>query len=176
MKHNKTWAITESILNNPGKTIKITEVAKESKTSKASVSLTVKRLTKEEIIKDWHVNMANPRTRALKILINIDSITKAGMVAKLKPYALGIGIYGSWAKGTNTEASDIDIWIKPKKPFKFTDIGAIIGEIGDGLGVEAQVLVLSKERLEQLGKTNSTFLHSLWFGSMDLYGEAIGQP
>ena len=157
MKHNKTWAITESILSNPGKAIKVTEVAKISKTSKASVSLTVKRLTKEGIIRDWHVNMADPRTRALKILINIDDITKVGMVAKLKPHALGIGIYGSWAKGTNTEASDIDIWIKPKKSFKFTDIGRIISEISDGLGIEVQILVLSEQRLEQLGKTNSTF-------------------
>ena len=144
MKYNKTWTITEYLLNNPGKRIKVTYVAKELKVSKASVSLTVKELAEDGIVKGLYIDMKSPRTRAFKIMINVNSIVKNGVIEALKKYALGIGLYGSWVKGTNTEDSDIDIWIKPKYMLKQSGTAILSKEIRERLGVDAEVLILSK--------------------------------
>jgi predicted nucleotidyltransferase len=166
-------AITAYMLNNPNKPIKVTEVAKNVGASKGSVSLTLKKLTKEGIVRDLHVDISDPRVRAMKIMINVQGIVSKGIISKLKKYTSGAGLYGSWANGTNTEDSDVDIWIKPKKSFKQALLGKLSGEISAALGAEVQLLVLSKERIENLKKDNVVFYHSLLFSSMQLYGEGI---
>ncbi len=173
MKYNKAMTITEYILNNPNTPVKVTAVATALGVSKGNVSLTLKNLVKDGFVKDLRVDMDNPRTRALKIMINIESIARKGAVGKLRRYAVGIGLYGSWAKGTNTEESDVDIWIKPNGLFKQSNLAKITGEIRELLGADAQILVLSKERLEHLKKDNVVFYHSLLFSSIRLYGEGI---
>jgi predicted nucleotidyltransferase len=166
-------AIIEYILDNPNARIRVNDIARKLGVSKGSVSLTLKKLVEEGFVTDLHVNMDNPEVRTFKILINIRSIMNKGVISRLKRYALGAGLYGSWAKGTNTEDSDIDLWIIPKKSFRQADIAEISGKIREILGVDTQILVLSKERIERLKRDNTVFYHSLLFSSMQLYGEEV---
>lgn len=170
---NKTSLIVAHILNNPDKTVKITEIAKELRVSKGSVSLAANGLMKEGILKEWTVDTENPRTRALKILLNTEAVVKSGAIGELMKIGLGGGVYGSWARGTNTGDSDIDLWIKPKKSFRQSDAAQTSREIRRKLGLQVQLLVLSKERVEQLKSNNAVFFYSLLFGSIKLFGEDI---
>ncbi len=173
MMRNKRWIITEYLLNNPGKRIKVTDVARQLGVSKGSVSLTVKELSDDRLVKDLHVDMDNPRTRALKIMINVDNIARKGVIGVLKKYAVGIGLYGSWSKGTNTEDSDIDLWIRPKRALAQSGMAILSRSVREKLGVEAQILVLGKDRVAALKKDNQVFFYSVLFGSIRLYGEDI---
>lgn len=173
LNFNKTSLIVADILSNPGKRVKVTEVAKKLGVSKGSVSLAANELMKEGILKEWSVDAENPRTRALKILLNTETLVKSGTVGELRKIGVGGGVYGSWARGTNTEDSDIDLWVKPKKSFEQTDVARISRDIRKKLGLQVQLLVLSKERIMQLKSDNRIFYYSLLFSSMKLFGEDI---
>ena len=80
-----------------------------------------------------------------------------------------VGLYGSCAKGTNTESSDIDLWIKVEK----IDEKKII-ELTSKLRKKlknVKVLILDDKKIEELKKNDPVFYHSLYFGSLMLYGE-----
>ncbi len=48
-------------------------------------------------------------TRAIKLLLNLNKINIESLDTD---WITGIGIFGSWAQGTNTNESDLDVWIK----------------------------------------------------------------
>ena len=52
-------------------------------------------------------------TRAVKILLNLNLFYT--YLFKKYDFIKGAGIYGSYVKGTNTEDSDIDLWIVTEK-------------------------------------------------------------
>jgi len=87
--------------------------------------------------------------------------------------AIGCGIYGSCANGTNHEESDIDIWIKVDKHPGEAKVATVSNEIRKLLGRNVQILVLTPERIERLKKEDPIFYYSLVFGSIRLYGEGI---
>ena len=170
----KKERIIEFIIDNPRKMVKVRELAKLLQISPAYVSRTLKILGKEDVIKNNKVNLSNPYVRVLKIFSNIKKMIDKGVIKKLKKLeALGAGIYGSWANGTNYEDSDLDIWIKVSKRPKEIKIATISNEIRKALGRDVQILVLTPERIERLKKEDPIFYYSLVFGSIKLYGEEI---
>jgi predicted nucleotidyltransferase len=89
------------------------------------------------------------------------------------PGLLGIGLYGSWANGTNREDSDIDIWVKVKKRVGEEIIARASGQLKRKTRHKAQVMVLDPEKIEQLKKEDPIFYYSLVYGSVVLYGESL---
>lgn len=168
--------ILDYILEDPTRRISVTGVARELNLSKGLVSQYLHMLRESNISvkvedKRFHINAENPSVRALKILLNLNklNIDKIQKIKGLK----GIGMYGSWAKGTNTKESDVDIWIKVKKHPSEEKIAKASAELGKRIGYDVRILVLSPERIERLKKEDPIFYHSLVFGSISLWGEEL---
>jgi predicted transcriptional regulator len=54
----------------------------------------------------------SPLVKGIKILLNIKSLSL--LIFKQYPFVISVGLYGSCAKGENTEDSDMDLWIELK--------------------------------------------------------------
>ena len=57
----------------------------------------------------YSVNMENPEVKQFKIFINVSEL--GPLVDKIKTYSDRIILYGSCAEGTDTERSDVDLFI-----------------------------------------------------------------
>ena len=80
-------------------------------------------------------------------------------------------IFGSCAKGTNREDSDIDLWIKVKKT-KEAELSKLTNVL-KRKSERIKPLFLTKDKIEALKKEDTVFFHSLVFGSIIIYGEKI---
>lgn len=152
-------------------TIKVTNVAKELSLSKGFVSEFLYLLHKNKILyknKEYHPTN-NSLTRAIKILLNINKIN----LHKIKkPFIKGIGIYGSWAYGTNTIDSDLDIWIKTEKYPQEKELAQLSKILRKMVYTDVQLLVLTPKKIKQI-KTDTPFYSSLYHSSILLWGEPI---
>ena len=167
----KKAKLLEGLLFRANAEIKIRNLANKLKINPGYLSVFVKRLKKEGLIKNGRIAIEEPRIRALKILLNVDRLR--GALPRLNKSFLGIGIYGSWAKGTNTENSDLDVWIKvSEEPAvqKLSEIRRILREVTGA--VEVSIVVLSKERVENIRAKDPVFYSSL-LNSFHLRGEFI---
>ena len=162
------------ILAHPKQEFSVRNLAKELNLSPAHISRVLNQLNKYNILKKSKVNLQNPFTRTLKILFNIKALQKARCISSAKKVEslIGIGIYGSWAKGTNTAKSDLDIWIKLSKPVSELEIAKLSSYISDKLKTEVSILALAPKKTEQL-KRDTLFYHSLVYSSIVLWGEPI---
>ena len=121
----------------------------------------VKRLNSKYIIIDSAI------TKAIRILLFILSIDTT--IFQKYSFVKAAGLYGSCAKGENTQDSDIDIWVM------INDIGdeqiaSLTSEISKKMK-KAKPLFLTVKKIEKIKKDDELFYHSLSFGSIILYGE-----
>jgi predicted nucleotidyltransferase len=168
----KKLKILEWILSHPTSKIKIREISKEIGVNPGYVSTLVAKLKKLDIIRGDYVNMKNPETRALKIQFNISKIHR--IVKKIKERKIaGVGLYGSFSKGTNVEDSDIDLWIKTKEDFSIEKQSKIRATLREKTGVgEISLMILTEKRLAEIRKKDST-LYSILLNSFLIKGEHI---
>jgi predicted nucleotidyltransferase len=155
-------------------TIKIREIARRTATSPSLVSNTVELLKKEGIVKKGKVDLLNPKTRAVKLLLNTHKISSAGLTRKITGLfknCKGIGMYGSWAEGTNQKDSDLDIWIKTEETHEETQ-GEIRKFVKDKLKTDVGIVFLTEKKLETLKKNDPAFYSALHH-SFVLWGESI---
>lgn len=166
--------ILEYMLANPAKKVGVRELAKTLHLSPAHVSRTLSDFRADRLVDKGTINLANPLVRSLKIFFNIRAIQDKNIVKKLTAVKTnGVGIYGSWASGTNYEDSDLDIWIKVNKHPGEVKVASISGELRKALERQVQILVLTPERIKRMKDTDPLFYYSLVYGSMILWGEAI---
>ena len=152
--------------------ISVADVSRRLKVSKGFVSKFFSLLSKEGILKkskNKHVVLANIKVRLLRILFNLRLFTEF----KFGKYSFvrGAVIYGSCAKGENTEDSDIDIWIKIDKTDE-RELAKVTGSLKK-LSGRISPLYLSEEKLEVLRGEDPIFYSSIVHGSIKLYGEDI---
>jgi len=168
--------VTEYLLDRPKERVKVTAIAKQLHVSKGHVSEVIKKLKKDGFIRDSVVNLEDPYIRSLKVAVNLSRIKESGTIAAIKKLHVdGAGLYGSWANGTNTEESDIDVWVKSGSKIRAIDIAGLSRHIGESLHVEPQILILDKDKIKKLKDDNPIFYFTLLFGSVLLFGESIGQ-
>ncbi len=115
-------------------------------------------------------NINNPVTKILKVLLNISKID--GISAPEDLGVGGMGIYGSVARGTDTEESDVDMWIKTKKKPDEEKVAKFTAKIRNTMGM-VKMLVLTPEKIKLLKKEDPIFYHSLVFGSIILEGDGL---
>ncbi|MBU1940762.1 MAG: nucleotidyltransferase domain-containing protein, partial [Candidatus Thermoplasmatota archaeon] len=108
-------------------------------------------------------------TRSIKVLLNLN---KFQGVSLKKSYIKGVGIYGSWAHGTNTVDSDVDIWIKTDVYPDEKELAIFVKQIRMMVHAEVQLLVLTPQKVFQL-KKDSPFYSALYHDSIVLWGEGI---
>lgn len=150
--------------------ISVNVVAARLKISKGLVSKYMDVLLKEGIAKKSngkYLIVDSPITKAAKILLNITSID-AGIFKRFD-FVEAAGLYGSCAKGENTDESDVDFWIKIK------DVGddkaASLTTLMSKRVRNIKPLFLTTMKIEKMKKDDELFYHSLSFGSIVLCGE-----
>jgi predicted nucleotidyltransferase len=110
-------------------------------------------------------------TRSVKVLLNLERLEPA---IRLPEWAEGIGIYGSWAEGTNIDESDIDLWILASRYPGDTESGNLRAAITGALGTEVHLLFLTREKLEALKTGDEPFYRSLMRTALLLRGTDLG--
>ncbi|RLE44303.1 DNA polymerase subunit beta [Candidatus Woesearchaeota archaeon] len=148
----------------------VNEIAKEVKVSKGLVSKYFEILTKEKILgkknRKYYVQN-NIFVKSLKIMFNLTSIHPK--IFKKYKFVKAVGIYGSCPKGTNTENSDVDVWIKVEK-LNQKKIPKLTSELRKQVE-NVKILLFDDKKLEILKKEDPLFYHSLHFGSVLIYGK-----
>jgi predicted nucleotidyltransferase len=87
--------------------------------------------------------------------------------------AKGLGLYGSWARGTNHQDSDLDVWLSADSLPPESELARLQRDLSLQAGVEVNLLVLIPEKLERLKREDPPFYNSLVINSVTLKGEPL---
>jgi DNA-binding transcriptional ArsR family regulator len=161
--------ILETVLKK--EKITVSQITQETGVSKGMVSRYLKTMKEENFLhreKQTYSIINHARTRALKTLIGLQQL-KWDEISPL--WAESAGLYGSWASGTNTELSDVDIWIKVVSYPSEDEMNQLYKNIKNNTYTEVNILILTPEKLEQIKKADPPFYHSLQIWSLILEGE-----
>jgi predicted nucleotidyltransferase len=109
-------------------------------------------------------------SRAIKLLLNLQRIDLSALSLGS---ARGLGLYGSWARGTNHQESDLDVWIRADSLPPESELARLQRDLGLQADTEVNLLVLTPEKLERLKKEDPPFYNSLVYNSVILKGEPI---
>jgi len=122
---NNTYKILELFIEHPGKDFSIRGLARELKLSHATVLKYIADLLKLNLIKKkeetlyptFYADTENLKYKSYKKNYLVFRITKSGLVDFIQDQVLPstIILFGSGAKATFTEKSDIDIFVEAKE-------------------------------------------------------------
>jgi len=150
--------------------VSVNNIASQLGLSKGLISKYFQILLKEQILKKEKGKLVvadNASVKAVKILLNVRRIDTR--IFGKYPFVTAVGLYGSCARGENTEDSDVDLWVRVKD-VKESKIAALTSEINKKIK-NAKLLFLNDKKIEKLRKEDIMFYHSLSFGSIILYGD-----
>ncbi|MCM8779352.1 MAG: nucleotidyltransferase domain-containing protein [Candidatus Omnitrophica bacterium] len=152
------------------KPISVNVMAAKLKISKGLVSKYLDVLFKEGIVKKSsgkYLIVDSAITKGIKVLLNIAGID-IGVFRKFD-FIEAVGLYGSCAKGENTDESDVDIWVKVKdvSDEKIASLTALMNKKIRNV----KPIFLTTKKIEKMKEEDVLFYHSLTFGSIILYGE-----
>jgi predicted nucleotidyltransferase len=150
--------------------VSVNNIASQLGLSKGLVSKYFQILLKEQILKNEKGKLVvadNTSVKAVKILLNLRKIDTR--IFSKYPFVTAVGLYGSCARGENTEGSDVDLWVRVKD-VEETKIASLTSEINKKIK-NAKLLFLSDKKIEKLRKEDIMFYYSLSFGSIILYGD-----
>ncbi|MDG6249869.1 nucleotidyltransferase domain-containing protein [Methanocalculus sp.] len=155
--------------------VTVQAVADATGRSKGFVSQYLNMLVDEELLTRDHrafIREDSVYWRSIKRLLNLDLLRPH---VTLPAWAEGIGIYGSWAEGTNTTESDLDVWILVSRYDPDLEIRAaeLDQEIAQYAGCEVNSLLLTPDKLCHLKEHDQPFYTSLKRGFLTLHGEDL---
>jgi predicted nucleotidyltransferase len=107
------------------------------------------------------------RTRALRVVFNICRIDTR--VFARRRFVKAVGVYGSCARGANTESSDIDIWIRVTTATD-KELAGLTSDVRRKLG-RTSIVILTDDKLAPMKKQDPLFYQSLNFGSIIIFGD-----
>ena len=149
----------------------VNEIAKQLNLSKGLVSKYFEILVNECVLgrkrRKFYVQN-NILVRSLKILFNLQKIDPK--IFRKYKFVRAAGIYGSSVKGTNTESSDVDLWVKVEKLKEESGIIKLASELRRKIR-NVKVLFLDGGKIRMLREKDPLFYYSLYFGSIIIYGE-----
>jgi hypothetical protein len=87
------------------------------------------------------------------------------------PTVQGVGIFGSKVKGSDTQMSDLDIYIIVNR-IDDLEQSKLSRALRQRYG-NVNALFLTKDKVRQLKQENEMFYYSLAFGSITVYGDGI---
>ncbi len=153
--------------------IRVTEISKDTNTSKGLVSRFLKEMEKEGLLLRKGLKYYNKNTslvKAIKVMLNLNILKWE----EISPsWAQSAALYGSWASGTNTDESDVDIWIKTDKAPSTHKLTQLYKKIRNRTSSEIHILILTPEKLEDIKLNDPPFYDSLKNNSLVLEGEPV---
>lgn len=159
------------LLSSPNEKYFDREISRLSRVSKAATNFALRDLLKAKLVSRekkgrmyfYYVDTNNFLIRQLKITQNVLKIQP--LIDKLKPIALRVVLYGSFAKGENHKDSDIDIFILSREPQRVKDL-----IYRNSLREKVQYVIHTPQQLAKLKKDNAVFLKEISAGII-LYEE-----
>ena len=153
----------------------VTEAAIEARVNKGLASRYLAILVDEGYLERdgrFFSVIDNPKTRSLKAFLNVVALEKQ---FDLPEWAIGIGLYGSWATGTNTFESDLDLWLLVEEIGPDTELEAarLERDLSAAIGCEVTVLLLTRDKLTLLRGEDLPFYISLMRETKTLAGESL---
>jgi predicted nucleotidyltransferase len=162
--------LLRAVLNQPACTVQ--QVAGKTGISKGLVSKYLAMLEYQDLLsrqdRVYHLN-TTARTSAIKRLLNVDLVL---CVLNKPAWASGIGMYGSWAEGTNTEESDIDLWISTETLPSGILVAELERDISHKISTEVHVLVLTPGKIAGMKRSDEPFYRSFVKQSITLEGDS----
>ena len=116
----------------------------------------------------YRANLESPLCRQWKILFNLDQLAGAGIVESLLKEINGIQsivLYGSFARGTNDEKSDIDILVVTRKPAKTR------AAVEPKTSREVNLTVMELNEWKRKASQEKAFYENVVFDGIALFGE-----
>ncbi|MEW5997126.1 MAG: nucleotidyltransferase domain-containing protein [Candidatus Micrarchaeota archaeon] len=147
------------------------QIAEESGVSAGSANSILKSFERMDIVKKsrsgrmlfYQRNDDNPMVRQLKVVMTMNDIMP--VIEKLSTLSRRITLFGSCAQGTNTEASDIDLFV-------LSDEKSQIRRILDSYP-KIQVIILTAQEYAELEKKDKPLYERINRG-IELYGGRNG--
>ncbi len=174
LSNDKRETLFRYLINHPKEPLKVRLLATELGVAPSFVSIFLKSLRKEGLVKGDSLDPGSPELRSWKILLNIQAITPSLSKFARMLGAKGIGLYGSCSDGTDTPESDLDLWVKINIPPPDIVIAKGKALLREATGREISVFIVTKERIISLQKTDPSLYCSLSH-SFHLWGEMLDQ-
>lgn len=160
------------LLLHPGRSCYEREAARAVKISYGSANHVLNYLYKKGFLKRetkgrmcfYSVELSNPYIKELKILYNL--LLLESLVEKLKSHTHKVVLYGSWANGTDTENSDIDIFIVTPSEEKARSIIDKFSYSDKAGGRKIQAVIYSPEDLLKREEKERIFLSEVEKGKV----------
>lgn len=156
------------------------ELAEETGLAPSSVHKTASQLVQKKIISTknhknrrlFELNYSSPITnKALSILILNQLLESKALkkLVKLKP--IGIYLFGTAASGKITHNSDMDLCVFfETKPSAFR-LSEIKRKISSEIKKEVQLIILTKQKIQEMKKQKNELLNQIKNNSITLHGE-----
>jgi predicted nucleotidyltransferase len=156
-----------------GNTFSVAEVSKAAGVNKGLVSRHLRYLEAQGLVSREgrrYSTLKGGYVRATKLLLNLDKIDLSSLSMG---FASSLGLYGSWARGTNDKESDLDVWIRSDSLPSESELARLQRDLRSQSGTEVNLLVLTPEKLDRLKKEDAPFYSSLVMTSLTLKGEPL---
>jgi len=153
--------------------LSVAEVSRATRVTKGLVSRYLHLLMENGLLQK-EGRMYSPHdgahSRAIKLLLNLERIDLSALsLGSVK----GLGLYGSWARGTNHQESDLDVWIRADSLPPESVLARLQKDLSLQSDSEVNLLVLTPEKLKRLKKDDTPFYNSLVMSSVTLKGEPL---
>lgn len=166
----------KEVFGNPLTPFSVQELAKRTKLSPGAARLSLSYMHQKGMVffqkmgsmHQYKANLENPLTRQWKILFNINEITESKVMAELHkniPKIQCVMVYGSMARGTNDQKSDVDLLVIAKQTTK------VRFNFGKTLAREVNLTILSWTDWKKKAIDEKAFYDSAIFDAIMLEGD-----
>jgi len=171
---NEREEILGYVLEHPSERINMNKLARLLGLSLGQIHKYITILREYKLVIDDRLQEI-PLTCALRLLWNIKRIKEADVVGILRhslPEIIGIGIYGSWASGTNLEGADLDLWVNMENEPDDLSIARVRRELEKRMQLPVDLTITTPDRLNHFRKKSDAFYFSLYHGIV-LWGDRL---
>ncbi len=166
----------QEVTSKPNKSFSVRGLAKAIGISPGASGTAFEYMKKKNIVTlkivgktyQYKANLENPLCRQWKILFNLDQLADSGIVEQIVekiPNLLSVLLYGSFAKGTNDEKSDVDLLVITQKPVK------ISFRLGEKIKRETNLTIFSLSEWKKKAAKDKVFYENIIYDSIVLHGE-----
>ena len=161
--------ILSYILSHPHQPFHERDIARKAGVSYGSANGVLNLLQKDGILLKkgagrmcyYSVDLSNAYVKELKILNNL--LILEPMAEKLIRYAFKIAVFGSWAAGSDTENSDIDVFILTSKEKIVKDV---VEKYSNTIGKKIQAVIKTPEEMLNLNSRDKVLMKQIGLGKV----------